>query len=223
MIKSPIAHCAALALVASLSLLATGCSKHEDASTGAPSGASPTNPPPAAAVSSSAASGPTAAASSPTATASATPSTQDIEKAVAAAKPLASSTASDAKLESVLTGGNNWRSAKQGGAANDEYVGFELPEGQALQPHELTIRWVAWHWVPHSVAIDDSDDGKTWATAATVTPKEPSDVKSRMNGMNRWDETFSIPASAGAHRFWRVRAADMPEANFFGLERITAR
>jgi hypothetical protein len=44
-----------------------------------------------------------------------------------------------------------------------------------------------------------------------------------MNGMNRWEETFSIPASAGAHRFWRVRATDMPEANFFGLERITAR
>jgi hypothetical protein len=216
MIKSPIAHCAALALAATLSFVVTGCSKHEDASTGAPSGASPTNPPPAAAVSSSAASGPTAAASA------AVP-TQDVEKAVAAAKPLASSTASDAKLDSVLTGGNNWRSDKQGSAANGEYVGFELPEGQALQPHELTIRWVAWHWVPHSVAIDDSDDGKTWATAATVTPKEPSDVKSRMNGMNRWDETFSIPASAGAHRFWRVRAADMPEANFFGLERISAR
>lgn len=92
-----------------------------------------------------------------------------------------------------------------------------------LQPRELTIRWVAWHWVPRTLAVDHSDDGKTWVQVAEFAVQQPADVASRMNGMNRWDDIFAVPESAGAHRYWRVRAGDVPEGGFFGLERISAR
>lgn len=144
-------------------------------------------------------------------------------KRLLAARPFASGTADDSKLDFVMTGGNNWRSPKQGPAADGEYVGFELPAGARFQPRELTVRWVAWHWVPRSFALEGSDDGRHWTPVASLHPKEPPDVKTRMNGTNRWDETFPVPAGAGAHRWWRLRAEDVPEGQYFGLERISAR
>jgi hypothetical protein len=138
------------------------------------------------------------------------------------ARPLASSTAGDASLASVLRGSSSWRSDKQGLAATGEFVGFELPAGSAIAPRELTIRWVAVHWLPLKLAVDHSDDGKTWTTAIVLPVKEPAQAETRNTGTNRWDESFALPA-AGAHRFWRVRAAEIAPANFFGLERLSVR
>lgn len=144
------------------------------------------------------------------------------ERKLLVAKLIASSTAADSNLVSVVSGGSAWRSDRQGAAAAGEFVGIELPAGMTLGPREVTIRWVAIQWLPEKLAIDYSDDGKTWTTAVVHAVQQPSAPETRMSGANRWDESFPVPA-AGRHRFWRVRAVEMSPDNQFGLEQLSMR
>ncbi|WP_210497169.1 ArnT family glycosyltransferase [Microvirga antarctica] len=137
---------------------------------------------------------------------------------ISSARPLASSSAPDAPPDSIILGNDNWRSAKQGLEAVGEYVGFELPFAPAA-PKTIVVRWVAWHWCPESIEIEASDDGSAWKSLGIFPVKEPADVASRNQGTNRWEETFTLPVTT-PHRFWRIKAHAMKDANYFGLERI---
>jgi hypothetical protein len=130
--------------------------------------------------------------------------------------PLARSSASDGAPEHVIRpDGGLWRSARQGESADGEFVGADFR--RAFTPAGLTIKWIATSWLPGSIDIEHSDDGKDWQSAGTFPVAPPADPVKAATGANRWEETFPLP-DVGAHRFWRVVARGVPSGNSFGME-----
>jgi hypothetical protein len=136
------------------------------------------------------------------------------------ATPFASSTAADASLTSLTSGKAAWRSEKIGSDAIGEYAGLVYP--LPIEVSEVEIRWVAMHWLPRRIAVEYSDDGNSWRTAAEFNIGQPDDPKTRTNGTNRWSERFSL-SPVEAHSHWRVRVLDIEDGNFFGMESIEFR
>jgi hypothetical protein len=77
---------------------------------------------------------------------------------------------------------------------------------------------VAKSWLPGHLLVQSSDDGQAWVTAGTFAPFAPAAVGDAP-GTKRWWVNYDIVPS-GAHRFWRVAAADMAPDHFFGLDEL---
>jgi hypothetical protein len=144
-----------------------------------------------------------------------------------AARAFASSSADDGCPEyavkvnpenAVQVLGDYWRSAKQGEAADGEFVGADFR--RKIEPKELTIKWVASSWLPGAIEVEYSDDGETWeGGAGSFSVASPADPAKAATGDNRWEEKFAL-TDVGAHSFWRVVARSVPPGNFFGMEFI---
>lgn len=113
-----------------------------------------------------------------------------------------------------------WVSAKNGKDAIGEYIGIDYGRFNPVAPAGLVVKWIGYNWRPGALDIQFSDNGKEWQSKRFIPLAIPLDPPiSRVNGTERWEECFSLPAN-GKHRYWRIVARDVPEANMFGVERL---
>jgi hypothetical protein len=110
-----------------------------------------------------------------------------------------------------------WLAKGQGPAVDGAYIGVDYgpAKGSAAS---LTITWVAAHWLPPSLRIENSDDGLHWTTVLTRSEMAPAD-QAGSPGLKRWSERIPLPP-AGAHRFWRIVALDIAPNNYFGIDEM---
>lgn len=132
--------------------------------------------------------------------------------------PISSATAAGSRPAYAFDGyGNTWLAAGQGLHANGAYIGVDYGSRQ-VSIREVQIKWVAKSWLPGHLLVQYSDDGLVWATTAKFAPFAPPEVGDAP-GTKRWWVNYDLPAS-GAHRYWRVSAADVPVDHFFGLDEL---